>query len=374
MTNTAYNKSLQIHSPLNPAVTIHGRTRRQQQLPLFWTASGVEFLTDASTLAFELEADFTTREPWIRIEVDGASVLRMPVPHGTHRIFVWREMLSHSVRSVRLYKETQPMQRDPRSLLTLHAIVCDGSLYPIPQRPFKLEFIGDSISSGEGLAGAVSTRDGVSLVFSTEGHYALQTAAALHADCNILSQSGWGLSAGWDNDRTKTMPPYYDQICGLIPGHYALLQGAHENNDFTLWQPDIVIVHLGYNDGFALKEPPFTDGFSLNCGADGFPDSAASSHFIQTGIIFLRNLRLRNPNARLVWSYGMFGQVMEPCIRKTIEQYQAETGDTVVYIPLPDTPQNQIASNNHPGIAAHTAVANILISALKPMLTDLRKE
>ena len=60
-------------SPLDPRVVIHGRTVRQIPLPLFWTASGVELETNARMLAFVLDASFTTREPWVRVEVDGAS-------------------------------------------------------------------------------------------------------------------------------------------------------------------------------------------------------------------------------------------------------------------------------------------------------------
>ena len=155
-------------SPLDPRVVIHGRTVRQIPLPLFWTASGVELETNARMLAFVLDASFTTREPWVRVEVDGATVLRQPLGRGQNTLTVWRDMTSGSWRRVRLYKETQPMQRDPSSLLTLATIICEGELRAIPPRPYKIEVIGDSISSGEGLAGAVSTKDGVSMGFSTE--------------------------------------------------------------------------------------------------------------------------------------------------------------------------------------------------------------
>lgn len=294
-------------SPLDPRVVIHGRTVRQIPLPLFWTASGVELETNARMLAFVLDASFTTREPWVRVEVDGATVLRQPLGRGQNTLTVWRDMTSGSWRRVRLYKETQPMQRDPSSLLTLATIICEGELRAIPPRPYKIEVIGDSISSGEGLAGAVSTKDGVSMVFSTENHYALQTARALAADLRILSQSGWGLLAGWDNDRAKTLPPYYEMVCGLVPGLQAAALGAAQPNDFAAWQPDIVLVHLGYNDGFALDEPPFQDGFCLRRGPDGLPDTETAERFVQCGVAFLKKLRRCNPGARLVWAYGMFG-------------------------------------------------------------------
>jgi len=366
--NTNSDGNLKIFSPLDSNITIHGRTLLTEPLPLFWTASGVEFYTDASILAFDFETNFETREPWIRVEVDGASVLRMPLSKGTQRIFIWREMFSRTKHHVRLFKETQPMQRDPLSLLCLCSIVCNGNIYPVSPRPYRLEFIGDSISSGEGLAGSPLTKDGVSMVFSTYKHYALQTANALNADFRILSQSGWGLLAGWDNDRDKTMPPHYDKICSLIPGDKAASLGAQSMHDFSSWKPDIIIIHLGYNDGFALNEPAFSDGFQLIKTVYGLPDAHTSSLFIQTGVSFLRCLRQKNPSAQLVWTYGMFGNNMEGCIQETIKQYQKVFGDTVLYVPLPDTPPSQIASNNHPGPKSHTIVADCLTSALQPLL------
>ena len=137
--------SLQVYSPLHPAVRVCGRTLLREPLPLFWTGAGVEFITDATALAFDFETDFTTREQWIRIEVDGVSLLRTPLPQGKSRFWVWREMMSASRHHVRLYKEVQPMPRDPRSALLLCGICCDGALYPAPQPACKIELDRKSV-------------------------------------------------------------------------------------------------------------------------------------------------------------------------------------------------------------------------------------
>lgn len=355
-------------SPLDPRILRHGRTVERRPLSLFWTASGVELETNACSLTFVLRADFSTREPWVRVEVDGTTVLRQPLEHGRNQVTVWRDMSPDSWHRVRLFKETQPMERDPCSLLTLDTILCEGELRAIPPRPYKIEVIGDSISSGEGLAGASSLHNGVSLVFSTRDHYAVRMAQNINADLRILSQSGWGLLAGWDNDRAKTLPPYYEEVCSLVPGLRATALGAAQPNDFAAWQPDIVLVHLGYNDGFALDEPPFTDGFCLRRAPDGRPDAETAERFVQCGAAFLKKLRRCNPGARLAWTYGMFGQVMQPCITEAIRRYTCETGDTVRYVPLPPTPPKQIGANDHPSAAAHIAVAEILTDALRPLL------
>lgn len=46
------------------------------------------------------------------------------------------------------------MNADPESVLQINAIETDGEFLPVPERNLKIEFIGDSITSGEGDIGA----------------------------------------------------------------------------------------------------------------------------------------------------------------------------------------------------------------------------
>lgn len=360
--------TLNRYSPIDPRITIHGRTVPGDPLPLFWTGSGIEFETNSTQLVFEFETAFETREQWVRVEVDGATILRAPLEKGRSRLCVYREMASGNQRRVRLYKEIQPMPRDPSSVLLLHGVWCDGEIFSIPPRPLRLEFVGDSISSGEGLAGAPSTKDGVSMIFSTQGHYAVETAKRLNADFRILSQSGWGVAVGWDNDPAHTMPRFYEKVCGVVPGPVYAGLGANQIADLTTWVPDVVIVHLGYNDGFALAEPEWYDP------ATGQSFRLSEEFFCKKVIEFLALLRNYHPNTPLIWLYGMFGQTVLPWLKEAIRQYQEVNSDHLVsLILLPDTPLDQLGSNNHPGSMAHKIVANILSEAIQKTILDRRK-
>ena len=106
---------MQAISPLDPRILRHGRTLERRPMPRFWAASGVEPETCARSLTFVLRADYSTREPWVRVEVDGATVLRQPLERGRNRVTVWRDMPAGSWHRVQLFKETQPIARDPRS-------------------------------------------------------------------------------------------------------------------------------------------------------------------------------------------------------------------------------------------------------------------
>ena len=360
--------SLHIYSALDPAVHICGRTLLQDPLPLFWTGAGVDFVTDATALAFDLETDFSTREQWVRIEVDGVSLLRAPLPKGQSRLWVWREMASAARHRVRLFKEVQPMPRDPQSLLLLRGICCDGKLYPSPAPACKIEFVGDSISAGEGLGGGPSMRDGVSAVFSTQRHYAVETARRLNADFRILAQSGWGVYVGWDNDPQHTMPAIYEQVCGA----QAAFPQALQQHDFSTWQPDIVVAHLGHNDFYAMNEAAYSapDGtvYKLRYGEDGGP--CPETRRCVSGAVegFLYTLRRHNPQAQLVWMYGILGHTMLPAIQDGLERYQKATHERVPLVLVPQYLPEQLGSNNHPGAAAHLAAANALTCQLQEYL------
>ena len=134
-------------------IKIHGRTVFDNPLTLFWTGSGIELNTDGSELYIETETDYSEFEQWIRIEINGFNTIKMPLQKGKSKICVFHGMSKETIKNVRLIKEVQPMQRDIHSYLKIHAVESDGRLYPMQDRKYKIEFIGDSITSGEGLGG-----------------------------------------------------------------------------------------------------------------------------------------------------------------------------------------------------------------------------
>ena len=67
---------------------------------------------------------------------------------------------------MRLLKDVQAMSEDPAHLLQVTAIChAGGEFLPLPAPRCRLEFIGDSITSGEGAIGAVCETDWISTFF-----------------------------------------------------------------------------------------------------------------------------------------------------------------------------------------------------------------
>lgn len=107
----------------------------------------------------------------------------------------------------------------------------------MPEPKYRLEFVGDSITSGEGTVGAVYEEDWISAFFSAMNTYPRMVADALSAEYRVVSQSGWGIVTGWDGNVENKIPPFYTQVCGLLTGERNASLGALEDYDFEAWQP-----------------------------------------------------------------------------------------------------------------------------------------
>lgn len=365
--------------PTDSKIHILGRTKVQTPLPLFWTASGLEFRTDANELWFTLESDYDSMEEWIRIEVDGFCLQRLIVPKGKSRLCAFRNFPSGTMRTVKLLKEIQPMPEDEKRYLLVHDLECDGRIeLPEPYR-YRFEFVGDSLSAGVGLSGSPSLLHAGPAVYGLSGNYALLTAAHFQADFRILAECGWGVYCSCYNDFIHVMPRYYEQICGVLTGERNRKLGAFSENDFHLWHPDVIIINLGSNDGFAISHPAWInpkDGLSYKMVLNslGGLESDCALRFEAAVKSFLTKLRRLNPDSHLLWVYGMCEHRMAPYLEQAIQDYKIETGDKKAdFLLLPATNPLWVGSDNHPGEKEHKLAAEVLIQKMNAILYEKRK-
>ena len=350
---------------------VHGRTvNSTDSVTLFWTASGVEVNVRAAELWVEISADWSVCEPWYSFVVNGVFISRRMAEKGVQRVCVFRGMNPDTVKNVRIVKDTQAMSGDPECLLQIRAFETDGSFEPVEPRALKMEFIGDSITSGEGAIGAAEEQDWVPMLFSAENNYAVMTGRAMDADIRVISQSGWGVGCAWNNDPHGAIPPIYEKVCGVLSGVRNTELGAQQQNDFAAWQPDVVFINLGTNDGGAFHQPMWRNAetgetFCNRRTEDGSLHEEDVARFKENVKAFLKKLRFYNPEARLVWIYGMLGHIMEPALQAAIHEYIVDSGDRKAeYLSLKDDIENR-GARNHPGVEAHRTAANELISFLK---------
>lgn len=353
-----------------PHLRAHGRfhprlAREMGALPLFWAASGVEARFNGEELHLILEADFEQIEPWITVEVNGARLIRMPLARGVNDVCVFRGMASGSTKRVRLWKETQPVTGDPcHRLWVREARWKGGGFLPLPQRTLRLEFVGDSLTSGEGVIGAPEETDWVPALFSASSTWARMAADALDADFRVISQSGWGVLSGWDNDPHCALPDWYGKVCGPDLGGAGRRMGAQEEADFSEWRPHAVIVNLGTNDAGAMQNPAWEGPGGLRFRQEAAPDGLR--RFEDAALDFLRQLRRRNPEAKLVWAYGMLDGPLRPQLERAVARFRQEDGGPgAYYLPLPAVRADGMGSRQHPGLPCHREAAELVAAFLK---------
>ncbi len=369
------NENLIYYSLKDAVYKIHGRTdETQPAVPLFWNAGSIEVNVTGTELWIDIEVDFDLYEPWVGCDINGALISRQMLHAGRYQLCLFRHMNESTTKNVRFFRETQAMSSDSGHHLLIHGFSADGVFLPVPDKKYRLEFIGDSITSGEGTYGARQEMDWVPMFMSASRNYASMISDALNADYRLLSQGGWGVLCSWDNNPHNTLPSCYEKICGLLSGETNEKLGAQKAYNFHSYIPDAVIINLGTNDAGAFNEPawhdPVTgDSFKQHRNPDGTYCPADLIRFQKAVYDFLALVRKNNPNSFIVWAYGMAGYDLALPIAEAVSSYRKQTKDLKAsFLQLPAATYETSGSRNHPGVRSHEQSAKILIDYLKVLL------
>lgn len=358
----------------NPKIRKNGRGKVVDgRFPMFFTASGIEFMLKGSELWIEFSSYYYDHESWISVLLNDVRISRMMVPAGKQKFCVLRNLNPEVVKRVRISKDTQAMKDDTGHFLSIDAIYTDGEVVPCVERNLKLEFIGDSITSGEGLIGAKSEEEWVSCFFDSVYHYGNLAATKLNAEFRVLSQSGWGVISGWDNNPSLAIPDIYNYTCASNMSEEGKKFASLERHDFASWQPDFVIINLGTNDNSAFYNPEWisadgTKKHKLRLTDDGQKHPDDLKRFEDGVTAFLKQVRQNNPNAMIIWCYGVLGSDIESSIINGINQYLVQAGDEKVsYLHFPLMTEEQCGARWHPGPLAHQMMSDLLVEKIKEL-------
>ncbi len=354
---------------------IHGRTDESQYpLPLFFNGSGIEVNVTGTELWIDFEVDCDTHEPWIWTSLNGAFMSRQMLLPDTHSLCLFRSMSPEAVKNVKFIRELQAMSEDNNCHILIKGFRSDGSFLPVVDKRFKLEFIGDSITSGEGTYGAKEDTDWLAMYMGVSRNYAKMISDELDADYRLISQGGWGVLCAWDNDPRHNIPSRYEKICGLAEGEINQKLGAGKPYDFQSWKPDAIIVNLGTNDASSFKQPEWIDPvtgqtFKQHLEPDGSYNREDLDRFKQAVKSFLSMIRRNNPDSHIIWAYGMLGYDLTFAITDAMNAYQKATGDcNIAFLQLPSTTDETVGSHMHPGEKSHARAAKVIIEYLQTIL------
>ena len=354
---------------------IYGRTdETQYPLPLFFNGSGIEVNVTGSELWIDIDVDYDMHEPWIFTRLNNSFMSRQMLMSGSYSLCLFRSMSPDTVKNMKFFRELQEMSEDDSCHILIRGFRTDGFFLPVSNKKYKLEFIGDSITSGEGTYGAKEDTDWLAMYMGVSRNYALMVSDALDAEFRLVSQGGWGVLCGWDNDPRHNIPSRYEKICGLAGGKMNESLGASKPYRFESWKPDAIIVNLGTNDASAFNQPEWTnpetgETFKQHKNPDGSFDPDDLNRFKQAVIDFLTMLRRNNPDSHIVWVYGMLGYDLTLAITDAMNSYKNATKDNnVAFLHLPNTTDETVGSHAHPGEKSHARAAKVLTEYLKAYL------
>jgi hypothetical protein len=256
-----------------------------------------------------------------------------------------------------------------------------GEILPPPERPTRrMEFIGDSITSGAGVEAtnqndpACMADSGYALALMDANQaYDADTARDLGAEAHILGVSGIGLTRNYSSNSAndlRPMPQVYDLLLPELTD-----TSAANTWDTTTWVPDAVVVALGTND--------FSPGDNPALTAPGTPANARPlmdvPTFVSAYVAFVDKLRAFYPSAHIFamgspmlvddWpTAGLYKSRtdLENAIAM-VESHYAAAGDLKVH----KVSIAKVAGSGcgtHPGVAEHKVVAATLEAAVKSAL------
>lgn len=324
--------------PTDPNIRYIGRVDFSNPLrPAFdWPAVTIEAIFEGTAVDVLLEDGRNS----YNVTLDGEQFVLQTRTGQT--VYPLGAGLAEGRHTVRLTKRTEPLigtavflgfQLDP-----------GRGLAPLPPAPpRRIEFIGDSITTGYGNEGATATCDFSAATENGEMTYAAMTARQLNAEYAVIAYSGLGIVRNY-NDVEKTSR-------GTM---YTLFQQtlANERNalwDFGRWTPDAVVINLGTNDFSTTPHPEgevFLDGYTNLIG-------------------FVRS---RYPQAHI---FAVAGPVMaDPAaamIQSAVAQVRQMLNDERVhYVALEDTllRPDDYGCDWHPNVSGHKKMADQLVPAV----------
>lgn len=213
----------------------------------------------------------------------------------------------------------------------------DSVFRPVRHHTLRIEFYGDSITSGYGVLDA--TRKDNQNPASMDAYAAYDAIASrhLHADYRSISLSGIGILKSWF---PLVMPQMYDR---LNPGD----PNSHWN--FSKWTPNVVVINLLQNDSWLLpkeKHPP------------------SNQQIIDAYARFVQSLRAHYPHAAIICMLGNMditkkGSPWPGYVEAAVQHLRAH-GDHHLYtlfVPYKNTP-------GHPNIAEQRSMAGMLVQKI----------
>jgi lysophospholipase L1-like esterase len=284
--------SLHVYTASDVNVQIWGRVDRTDPAALTYSAPGVavtaRFRGDAISIVLGDEFRYGNERGFHDVLIDGALAGKLTMTEGQDK-YVLASGLPVGEHTATVVKRTQASLG--KSIF--RGFEVNGELVaPGPAPALKIEFIGDSITAGEGVEGVNNSAEcqqnaqgaagGWGQPFhNADRSYGAVAARALNAQFHLTAASGIGLVRNYSQQYdARTMADVYDLLF--------IEETASAPWDHALFVPDVVAIALGTND------------FSPGDAPANMPRSKMSvATYTDAYVAFVTKLRAYYPNAEI---------------------------------------------------------------------------
>jgi len=338
-TASRQKEKINFYKASNPYFQYTGRIDFSDPLkPGFWSAGvyiKAKFKGNFCEILLNDEVLYGSYHNYIELVLDNDKPIRMQTT-GKANTITLPQKLSDKTHRITIYKNTE----DGIGYLEFIGLRCK-ELLPSPPKPVrKIECIGNSITCGmsndisEVPCGKGQWYDQHNAYMS----YGMITARALNARVHLTAVSGIGLMHSCCN-LTITMPKVFDNM--------DLRMGTKKWN-FKNYQPDIVTICLGQNDGIQ--------------------DSAI---FCNTYVQFIKRLRNYYPKATIICLTSPMADARLMTVLKkylsSIVAFVNKNGDKKVHKYF-FSKRYHNGCGGHPDINDHLQIANELVPFIKKVM------
>ncbi|MGN0173829.1 MAG: dockerin type I domain-containing protein [Acutalibacteraceae bacterium] len=208
------------------------------------------------------------------------------------------------------------------------------------EKPLKIEFYGDSITSGYGnltyngqtSAGEWTWQDGGQT-------YATFVSNILNADFAVASASGHGVLGNYSKLGVGTYKNYFD---------YSIVKSTSDLSQNTKWSvtdydADLIVINFGTNDYSRDRENINTEDFELECSS------------------IIENMHEANPDAEILWVIGMNSVPQNAKIVQSLKTL----AENYTYLNFYHSAARQSGGDSHPNIENHWELAGYLSDYIK---------
>ena len=321
------------------------------------SGSGAEFTFTGTECSVTIEGDTNSINPAsadnharVAVYVNGERKADEMIDESTKTISVAISD-TEQLNDVKIVK----LSESPMSTFAISDITINGKdAKPAENKERYIEFIGDSITCGYGVDDEDCNHHFSTKTEDCTKAYAYKTAEKLGADYSLVSFSGHGIISGYSGDgkkvTTQLVPPYYTHL-----GYTWSLNNEFDplklDWDFSKREPDVIVINLGTNDDSYCKNKD-----------DRCEDFRANY------VEFVKTIREKNPNAKIIGILGIMGQNLYPYVELALTDYSKETGDTNVDFLMFDQQnmnEDGIAADWHPSEKTHEKASDKLVEKIK---------